>query len=103
MLEEGRKHKTCGQHLEQLVQAYYTAASHHPQALQRLRCLIADCDLSESKYDLQLVQETMPGFAERIKNLDGHSTVSKEFRVYTVQGAALSVVTILGTYRKSTK
>ena len=38
----------------------------------------------------------MVDFAEKLKNLDGHSTVSKEFRVYTVQGAALSVVTILG-------
>eukprot|EP00934_Nitzschia_sp_Nitz4_P001586 Nitzschia sp. Nitz4//scaffold62_size106224//104308//105701//NITZ4_004376-RA/size106224-augustus-gene-0.107-mRNA-1//-1//CDS//3329555916//1586//frame0 len=35
------------------------------------------------------------GIADRLKSLDNHSTVSKEFRVYTAQGAALSVVTIL--------
>jgi hypothetical protein len=36
------------------------------------------------------------GFTERLKNFDGHSTVSKEFRVYTAQGAALSVITLIG-------
>jgi len=30
---------------------------------------------------------------ERLKRLDAHSTVSNEFRVYTAQGAALSVLT----------
>ena len=32
--------------------------------------------------------------SERLKNLDAHSSVSKEFRVYTAQGAILSVVTV---------
>lgn len=32
--------------------------------------------------------------AERLKKLDSHSSVSKEFRVYTVQGAFLSVTTL---------
>jgi endoplasmic reticulum-Golgi intermediate compartment protein 3 len=32
---------------------------------------------------------------ERLKNFDAHSSVSKEFRVYTVHGAVLSVVTVL--------
>ena len=32
---------------------------------------------------------------ERLKKVDAHSSVSKEFRVYTVQGAVLSVVTVL--------
>lgn len=32
---------------------------------------------------------------DRLKSLDAHSSVSKEFRVYTVQGAVLSVVTVL--------
>jgi endoplasmic reticulum-Golgi intermediate compartment protein 3 len=32
---------------------------------------------------------------ERLKSVDAHSSVSKEFRVYTVQGAVLSVVTVL--------
>jgi hypothetical protein len=31
---------------------------------------------------------------ERLKALDAHSTVSKEFRVYTAQGAVLSVLTV---------
>ena len=35
-------------------------------------------------------------FAESLKKYDSHSTVSKEFRVYTIQGAVLSVVTIIG-------
>jgi hypothetical protein len=38
----------------------------------------------------------MSGFAEKLKNYDSHSSVSKEFRVYTVQGAVLSVATLLG-------
>jgi len=33
------------------------------------------------------------GFQERLQKLDFHSSVSKEFRVYTVQGAALSILT----------
>ena len=33
--------------------------------------------------------------ADRLKKLDGHSSVSNEFRVYTIQGAVLSVVTVL--------
>lgn len=37
----------------------------------------------------------MVTISDRIRNLDGHSTVSNEFRVYTIQGAVLSVVTIL--------
>jgi hypothetical protein len=32
---------------------------------------------------------------ERLRKLDAHSSVSKEFRVYTVHGAVLSVVTVL--------
>jgi len=34
-------------------------------------------------------------YKERLRKFDSHSSVSKEFRVYTVQGAALSVVTCL--------
>ena len=34
-------------------------------------------------------------FSERLKKFDSHSSVAKEFRVYTVQGAVLSVVTVL--------
>jgi hypothetical protein len=34
--------------------------------------------------------------SDRLKNLDGHSSVSKEFRVYTVSGAILSVATLVG-------
>jgi hypothetical protein len=34
--------------------------------------------------------------ADRLKNLDAHSSVSKEFRVYTVSGAILSVATLAG-------
>jgi hypothetical protein len=33
--------------------------------------------------------------SERLRNFDSHSSVSKEFRVYTVQGAVLSVLTLL--------
>ncbi len=40
----------------------------------------------------------MAGFKERLRKLDSHSSVSKEFRVYTVHGAALSVVTCLGAF-----
>ena len=47
------------------------------------------------------------GLVDRLKNFDGHSSVSKEFRVYSLQGAILSVVTILGknycAVRKRTK
>lgn len=32
---------------------------------------------------------------ERLKRLDTHSSVSKEFRVYTIQGAVLSVATVI--------
>ena len=35
----------------------------------------------------------MGGFKERLRKMDSHSSVSKEFRVYTAQGATLSVVT----------
>jgi endoplasmic reticulum-Golgi intermediate compartment protein 3 len=35
------------------------------------------------------------GFKDRLKTLDSHSTVSSEFRVYSLQGAVLSVVTLL--------
>jgi hypothetical protein len=34
---------------------------------------------------------------ERLQKFDSHSSVSKEFRVYTIQGAVLSVVTVIGT------
>jgi hypothetical protein len=34
--------------------------------------------------------------SDRLKNLDAHSSVSKEFRVYTVYGAILSVATVVG-------
>jgi hypothetical protein len=37
----------------------------------------------------------MSSFKDSLKKFDSHSSVSKEFRVYTVQGAALSVVTCL--------
>lgn len=37
------------------------------------------------------------GFQENLRQFDTQSSVSKEFRVYTVQGAALSVVTVIGT------
>mmetsp|Transcript_6945 Transcript_6945/g.14291 ORF Transcript_6945/g.14291 Transcript_6945/m.14291 type:complete len:411 (+) Transcript_6945:81-1313(+) len=37
----------------------------------------------------------MGEFKERLRKLDSHSSVSKEFRVYTIHGAALSVVTCL--------
>jgi hypothetical protein len=33
--------------------------------------------------------------SERLRNFDSHSSVSKEFRVYTVQGAVLSVLTLV--------
>jgi hypothetical protein len=33
--------------------------------------------------------------SERLRNIDSHSSVSKEFRVYTVQGAVLSVLTLV--------
>jgi len=35
------------------------------------------------------------GFQENLRQFDTQSSVSKEFRVYTVQGAALSVVTVI--------
>ena len=35
------------------------------------------------------------GIAEQLRNLDGHSTVSKEFRVYTVHGAVVTLFTLL--------
>ena len=44
--------------------------------------------------------------SERLRKLDSHSSVSKEFRVYTTHGAVLSILTVLmilylviGTYR----
>jgi endoplasmic reticulum-Golgi intermediate compartment protein 3 len=33
-------------------------------------------------------------FVDRLRNLDSHSSVHKEFRVYTVQGAILSMATV---------
>jgi hypothetical protein len=36
------------------------------------------------------------GIAEKLSSLDAHSGVSKEFRVYTVHGAVLSVATLVG-------
>ena len=38
------------------------------------------------------------GLQESLRKFDSHSSVSKEFRVYTIQGAVLSVVTVIGTY-----
>jgi len=35
------------------------------------------------------------GLADALKSIDAHSSVAKEFRVYTVQGAVLSVATVL--------
>lgn len=35
------------------------------------------------------------GLIDRLKKVDAHSSVSQEFRVYTTQGAVLSVVTVL--------
>jgi hypothetical protein len=35
-------------------------------------------------------------FSDTLKKLDSHSSVSEELRVYTVQGAALSVITVVG-------
>jgi endoplasmic reticulum-Golgi intermediate compartment protein 3 len=35
------------------------------------------------------------GLQERLKSFDAHSSVSNEFRVYTAQGAVLSVVTVI--------
>ena len=35
---------------------------------------------------------------DRLKNLDTHSSVSKEFRVYTLHGAVLSMITVVGAY-----
>ncbi len=43
----------------------------------------------------------MGGFKERLRKLDSHSSVSKEFRVYTIHGAALSVVTCLGAWQET--
>ena len=34
--------------------------------------------------------------SDKLRRMDAHSGVSKEFRVYTVQGAVLSVVTVVG-------
>jgi hypothetical protein len=39
------------------------------------------------------------GIAEHLSSIDAHSGVSKEFRVYTVHGAVLSVATIVGEKR----
>jgi endoplasmic reticulum-Golgi intermediate compartment protein 3 len=35
------------------------------------------------------------GLQERLKSFDAHSSVSNEFRVYTAQGAILSIVTVI--------
>jgi hypothetical protein len=35
-------------------------------------------------------------FSDRLKSLDAQSSASKEFREYTLHGAVLSVITILG-------
>lgn len=35
------------------------------------------------------------GIGDSLKRLDGHSTISKEFRVHTVQGAVLSTITLV--------
>jgi len=40
----------------------------------------------------------MSTFQDRLKRLDTHSTVSKEFRVYTLYGAVLSMITVFGTF-----
>ena len=39
---------------------------------------------------------TTMGIADNLRVLDAHSSVSKEFRVYTIQGAVLSVLTVVG-------
>lgn len=67
----------------------------------RLRCLSLPVSVSQWVLGVSTIIVTsslksMPGFAEKLKNYDSHSSVSKEFRVYTVQGAVLSVVTLLG-------
>ena len=36
--------------------------------------------------------------SDQLRRMDAHSGVSKEFRVYTVQGAVLSVITVVGTF-----
>jgi len=36
--------------------------------------------------------------ADRLKTLDTQSSVSKEFRVYTLHGAILSIITVAGKY-----
>ena len=38
------------------------------------------------------------GIREKLQKFDTHSAVSKEFRVYSVQGAAISVLTVSGKY-----
>jgi hypothetical protein len=38
------------------------------------------------------------GVADNLRKLDAHSSVSKEFRVYTIQGAFISVLTVIGTW-----
>ena len=37
----------------------------------------------------------MAGLSEQLKKVDAHSSVSSEFRVYTLSGAVLSVITLL--------
>jgi len=35
------------------------------------------------------------GLSDNLRKLDAHSSVAKEFRVHTVQGAFVSVVTVI--------
>jgi hypothetical protein len=39
-------------------------------------------------------EETMI-YDDELRSLDGHSSVSKDFRVYSLQGAVLSVVAVV--------
>ena len=38
------------------------------------------------------------GLKDKLKTLDSHSTVSSEFRVYSIQGAVLSILTLTGKW-----
>jgi hypothetical protein len=41
------------------------------------------------------------GISDNLRKMDAHSSVSSEFRVYTMQGAILSVVTVLGKIHRA--
>ena len=55
--------------------------------------------LDNNKNDKNCHSNSM-GVADNLRNLDSHSSVSKEFRVYTIHGAILSVFTICGTLHR---